>query len=363
MSTSIWPADYLAVPHDIHREHGNQLIVFLLSPFEPRNRYDELLVFCQSVCTEVGELMEAEVKCIRADSLSTPNVIHQDIWNYIQMADAIIADTSEKNGNVMMEIGVAASFRAKEHIIIIQDQEPESKFLFDISPARHLTYQRSLLGDQLFRNKLKKALLFTLAPAPYIPQSSTVIDLPVLLDPINAKNSIHLIGPSNSHRRILSDGLEFGSFYAFQYSWLTLGMRQFGNIKAKAKLRFSQIKQANKARDVWMGISIRSQHFFSDWSHLIYVSGEGVVRHTQPIDEFHKLQTDPYLGNINNFKIEDPVTFDLVFDEDYFKGSVGNIPFEIRTSQMPFKYTAGFFRFQTYMARCCIENVSIEAAT
>jgi hypothetical protein len=182
MSTSVWPKDYLKEPHDIHRERSDHLIVFLISPFKPKENYDNLFEFCKSVCDEVGRSIGATVECKRADPPSTPNVIHQDIWNYIQKNDAIIADVSDQNGNVMFELGVAASCRDKNNVILIKDSESEDDFLFDISPARHLSYRRSLFGGLTFRNKLTEALLFALAPAPYVPQGMTAVKLPMIID-------------------------------------------------------------------------------------------------------------------------------------------------------------------------------------
>lgn len=361
MATSVWPFDYLSEPHHIDRKHGNHLIVFLLSPFSPKERYDELLVFCQSVCAEVGRIIHAEVECIRADSLSTPNVIHQDIWSYIQMGDAIIADVSDRNGNVMLELGVAASFRDKDKVIIICDQESEGGFLFDISPARHLIYRHSLSGAAAFRAQLIRALLYSLAPAPYVPPDQRSIQLPMSLDLSSSVDSANLVGPSNAHRRLLSDGLEFGSFYVFRYSWLTLGLDQFRNIRLRAEMRFTELHPDATAGQGWVGIMLRSPHFFADYGHLVYVVSNGAVQHTQPVDEFHKEPDDPLLGQIPNFKLTDWVHFDLLFDEQSLGGSVGGITFDIPVSGMPFTHNAGHLRFQTYLARACLKSLEVEA--
>ena len=162
-NTSIWPSDFLQEPHDIERRDGNHLIVFLICPFKPEKQFRDLLHFCNSICDQIGKQIGAHVECVRGDSFAIPNVIHQDIWSYIQMADAIIADVSGANGNVMLELGVAAAIRNKDHVIVIHEQEAEYNFLFDISPARHLSYSRTVGGDLLFRDQLTKALLFSLA--------------------------------------------------------------------------------------------------------------------------------------------------------------------------------------------------------
>jgi hypothetical protein len=357
MSTSVWPADYLKEPHEIHREHGNHLVVFLISPFKPRERYDELLAFCQSVCAETGQMMGAQVECIRADSLSMPNVIHQDIWNYIQMSDAIIADVSDQNGNVMLELGVAASFRDKNNVIVIRDDESEGGFLFDISPARHLTYRRSLSGSLAFRDKLRRALLFSLTPAPYVPRDMPAVEPPLNLQLTEPTDCARLLSPSNSHRRLLSDGLEF---YVFRYSWLTLGLEQFASVRVQAEMRFAELRPSAAVGQGWIGIMLRSQHFFANWGHLIYVVSDGTVRRTQPIDEFNKEDEEPSLGQIQGFSLTDWVNFDLRFDEYALSGSVGGVVFNIPVTDMPYRYNAGLIRFQTHIARAWIRTLQVE---
>jgi hypothetical protein len=360
MSTSVWPADYFKEPHEMDRKHANHLVVLLISPFEPRAKYNEVLAFCRSVCSEIGQMIGAEVECIRADSLSTPNVIHRDIWNYIQMSEAVIADVSDKNGNVMIELGVAASYRDKRNVIVIQDLNTEGSFLFDISPARHLIYPGKLSDAPEFRNKLKNALLFALTPAPYVPQDMPALELPLHLQLTRPKSCRHLLSPSNSHRRLLSDGLEFGSFYVYRYSWLTIGQEHFSDVRVRARMRFTALKPDIDIGEGWIGIMLRSQHFFAEGGHLLYVLSDGTVRLTQPINEFNKEQIDPCLGQIQEFKLHDWIYFDILFDEHALSGSVGDVDFNIHVTDMPFNYNAGLIRFQTYLSRACINNLQVE---
>lgn len=360
MNTSVWPADYLRESHEIYRKDANHLIVFLISPFKPKERYDELFSFCKSVCAEIGKMIGAQVECIRADSLSMPNVIQQDIWNYIQMSDAIIADVSDQNGNVMLELGVAASFRDKNNVIVIRDDESEGEFLFDISPIRHLTYRRDLFSSQVFRNSLRGALLYSLTPAPYIPRDLPTFQLPLNLHLTEPTDCARLLSPSNSNRRLLKDGLEFGSFYVFGYSWLTLGQENFDKVRVQAEMRFCKLRPDIAVGNGWIGIMLRSQHFFAEGGHLIYVLSDGTVRFTQPKNEFRKEDEDPFLGKIQGLSLTDWVKFDLRFDEHGLSGSINDVVFNIRVTDMPYIYNAGLIRFQTYMARACIRTLKVE---
>jgi len=358
MSTSVWPADYLEELHNIHRTDANQLIVFLASPFNPKDRYEELFKFCKLVCTHIGDSSGVQIECRRADSPSTPNVIHQDIWNYIQRSDAIIVDISERNPNVLIELGVVMAIRDKNSVIIIQDDESEDDPIFDISPARYLKYHRSILGDSIFQKKLKEALRFSLAPAPYLPKSESPVELPLTLKLTEPKSCERLLSPANSHRRISNDGLEFGSFL-YRYSWLTFGLDEFANIRVKAKMRFTKLIPGTKSNGEWMGIMLRSQHFYANYGHLIYIVADGTVRYTLPVDggTFQEI----IVGQIQGFDhLNNWVDFDLRFDESSLSGSINSEKFEIPTIDMPFRYNAGLVRFQTYYARACIKTMYVE---
>src|SRR5882672_6375001 len=115
------------------------------------------------------------------------------------MSNAIIADVSDQNGNVMLELGVAASFRDKNNVIVIRDDASDGGFLFGISPARHLIYRRSLSGSLAFRDRFIRALLFSLTSAPYGPRDMPAIEPPLNLQLTEATDCVRLLSPSNSH--------------------------------------------------------------------------------------------------------------------------------------------------------------------
>lgn len=71
---------------------------------------------------KVGKSMGVDVKCFRADHIASSGIIHPEIWKALRTADFIICDVSGHNGNVMLELGVAAAWRRKEHVIILRDK-------------------------------------------------------------------------------------------------------------------------------------------------------------------------------------------------------------------------------------------------
>lgn len=125
-------------------------------------------------------------------------------------------------------------------------------------------------------------------------------------------------------------------------------------------MKFANLNPTFPPNRGWIGINLRSQHFLSDFGHLIYVTKEGNVLYTQPKNEFEKEPNDRLLGQIQNFTEDKWVNFYLKFDEFSLSGCVNDVKIDLPVSNMPYKYNAGLVRFQTYQARACIRKISFE---
>jgi len=90
-----------------------------------------------------------KLQCLRADNLSGPIVI-EDIWIKINQSAFIIADVTNKNPNVMYELGIVHAI-GKPAILITQDI---SQIPFDFTHLRHYEYKDNLDGFE----KLSKEL-------------------------------------------------------------------------------------------------------------------------------------------------------------------------------------------------------------
>jgi hypothetical protein len=92
-----------------------------------RNVYDEVESVVKNICG---------MECVRADKMSRPNRISDDIRESINSARLIIADLTDNNPNVFYEVGLAHGCD-KRVILLVQD---ESIVPFDLREIRHLTY-------------------------------------------------------------------------------------------------------------------------------------------------------------------------------------------------------------------------------
>lgn len=154
-SRQTWPCDALNAAVELPRQGPGHLICFVACAFKPIARADALLTFLQSVCDDLAGQMGARIECVRADRISAPGTIHTDIWRYIKLADAPVFDLSGLNGNVVLELGVAAAHRPQTSILVLRDKDEAEAggFLFDLSPTRHLLYRQPDLVDAEFRGR------------------------------------------------------------------------------------------------------------------------------------------------------------------------------------------------------------------
>jgi nucleoside 2-deoxyribosyltransferase len=122
---------------------------------------------------------ELSMECIRADEIYKPNVIIKDIWNSIRKARFIIADITERNPNVLYELGLAHAI-GKPVILINRD---DNEIPFDIAPIKYIKYD---INNPFWGRKLTKEIHQT------INEMDKGITIPTFLDDITTKISKHL---------------------------------------------------------------------------------------------------------------------------------------------------------------------------
>lgn len=92
--------------------------------------------------------------CRRADELYSAQGILGDIWDSIQLAEIVIADLTNKNPNVMYELGLCHSLW-KRVILLAQNRDDVP---FDLRAWRVLWYDFSFPGAARLKDELKRAI-------------------------------------------------------------------------------------------------------------------------------------------------------------------------------------------------------------
>lgn len=354
--TTIWPYDILTDPRPAERNDPNNLRCFLICPFKPSEIYDDLFHLIQDVCNQVGEELACKIDCVRADKIDSSGVIHSEIWHEIQTADIVIADVSGFNGNVMIELGVASACRRKENVVILREDNPAEHFLFDIGPTRHILYKRTYSGFKELYSKLNNAIVIALTSAPFV-HSSMKTELKHLISDFSTGKDVEwLVGPSLTHRRVTPEYLEFGSLFVFRNSWLSVDMHSISKFKITAEMKFTQLRGVFG----WIGITIRSQHFFANYGHLLYLTSTGDVCRTVPENDLG-VYHDEKIGNFDNFNPSSHqfYKFCIEADQNSLSMYINGVGDSFSFSEMPYVYPSGRILFQTYNARVGIKTIDI----
>jgi len=357
MGTSIWPNDIYNTPTPtLDKKSLGSVRCFLACPFEPRDRWDDLLSLVTDVCNLVGQSIGINLECFRADSIISSGVIHPEIWEALRSSDLIIFDVSGQNGNVLLELGVASAWRKKEHVIILRDKNDDKPRLFDINPARHIEYEISYSGLKKLSEDLHKVMADVLASVPFEIRIPSTISLPFKADLTDGKDAPELYTEDFTHRSLKDGFLEFGAPYIYRYSWMSLGDLRIPNVHVKADLKLTM---NHPHLQPFMGIMLRGQNYFANYGHLVFVHSDGEVYLTVREDDTGKYH-DELVGEISNFDINQFTPFDLRIDTMELKASVGKFSFQRSLNQLPYVFTTGRIIFIAGYCRIGIRNVEIE---
>lgn len=120
--------------------------VFVLMPFDVS--FDDIYKLgIKRACTDIG------MYCERVDEQYFEGSMLDRIYNQINHADYIIADTTNKNANVFYEIGYAHG-KSKSVVLITQDV---NDIPFDMQHFQHIVYDKLHISE--LQDKVKARLL------------------------------------------------------------------------------------------------------------------------------------------------------------------------------------------------------------
>ncbi len=359
MSSSVWPYDTFVEPAPpIDNKNIGSITCFVASPVEPKGRWDDLFDLIKDLTAELGKLNGVNIQCYRADHISSSGVIHSEIWKALRTADFIICDVSEQNGNVMLELGIAAACRRKEQVIILRDKNDEKPRLFDIMPARHIEYEISFSGFKKLIYDLNIVISDVLATIPFQEPQSRSITLPFSASLDNGKDFPELYTEDFTHRLMLSDCLEFGAPFHYRYSWMSVGDLKLSKVHVKAEMRMTL---SNPNVRPFMGVMIRGQNFFANNGNLIHVTPDGMVYLTVREVDSDK-HRDEKIDKISDFNMCHFTSFDIAIDDVFITIKVNNIhPFKKKLSEIPqHLFTAGRVFFIAGHCRVGIRKIAVE---
>jgi hypothetical protein len=127
--------------------HIDPKLCFVLMPFKKSWSNMVYIRYLRENIESLG------LQCIKADELKG-QIIIEDIWTKINQAAFLIADVTDKNPNVMYELGIAHTI-GKPTILITQEIET---IPFDFNYLRHHPYKTDFEDKERFDIEIKKAI-------------------------------------------------------------------------------------------------------------------------------------------------------------------------------------------------------------
>ena len=359
--SGIWPLD---VKNNLAHVVPNALRPFkvlLLMPFE--RRFDPVADVIRDTVHEALGVFDANrqlgielPKIERLDWVKSTGVIQQEIWEKIAQADLVFCDITGFNPNVMFESGVCAAWKEMVQVVFIKDHFFKQEWAFDIAPIRHVEYQLTTEGLNAFREQIVQLTQDVLIGFPDRQDSCSDIQLPLEIDFRSSQDDLRIHTPAYSHRRVVDGALEFGSLLFYPYSWATIGKKPFYNFEVEVSARFS-----NPIRDdAWIGIGLRSQHYYANYSHLFYINRKGMIVITEPNEDSPPFYKDNIMrpagdkdmaGVDHNFKIS--------FTDSALLVQVNDFSRTFQLKEMKKVFGPGLIRFQSWQTWIAIKHLRV----
>jgi hypothetical protein len=312
--TEVWPADVnrrlLGAATDALRPPR----LLLLMPFE--DRFDDIASLIHDTAVEMFEQYKdffALPQIDRLDWVTSAGAIQQQIWQKIVEADLVFCDITGHNPNVMLESGVCAAWKDATQVVFIKDRAFNAEAPFDIKPMRYTEYEMTYTGLKKFKPKL-----VALIQEAFIrfPDRGTLdapdVPLPYAEDFSDNRDDPAIYTPPFAHRRLLDGCLEFGSLWMFSHSWATIGKKHLRDFSLQFTARFrNPIPEGSS----YIGVGFRSQHYYANFAHVLYLNNDGRIVLTEPNENPPKFYEDNILRPANAIDLDADHNFRIHFDQ------------------------------------------------
>jgi len=353
--SEVWPLDVRLKLGQSAVDRLRPFKCLLLMPFE--RRFDvvaeEIENCVKEVYADLPQVLGQSIpKINRLDWVRSSGVIQNEIWRELVSADIVFCDITGYNPNVMFEGGVAAAWKRMHQVVFIRDRFFKQQSPFDIAPIRYTEYELTSESLPTFRDKIR-----SLVADAFISFPDSLISLAPSYFPANIDFTEHddprIYTPPFAHRRIIDNSLEFGSTLFFPESWASLGNAHVSNVDVEFDGAFR-----NPVSDgAWIGVAVRSQHFYANYSHLLYLKRDGSIVLTQPDETPPNYYSDQLLRQPQT--IDDTVFrhFHVRFNEKTLFLAIDDFNTSFDVSKLPKVYGPGLIRFQSSLSWMALKNI------
>ena len=359
--SEVWPLDVRERLSNSGLDAIRPFKCLLLMPFE--GRFNQVAEVIRETLYDVFEkfpkffeMEKAEIN--RLDWVTSSGVIQQEIWEEIHNADLIFCDITGYNPNVMFESGVCAAWKNMRQVVFIKDHFFKQQSAFDISPIRYTEYELTSDGIRSFQQKIRKLAEEVLIGFPDRQGEAPRVITPIEIDFSQNKDDKRLFTPPFTHRRIINGSLEIGSLAFFAHSWASLGKEQFLNFSLEFSAKFSN----PISEDAWIGVGFRSQHYYANFAHILYLKRDGSITITEPNEEQPNFYADLHLRDETSIIDEQEFRqFKVTFDEKNLSVSIDDFHHVFDLAKMKKVFGPGLIRFQSSLCWIAIGKIKIVA--
>ena len=107
----------------------------------------------------------------------------------------------------------------------------------------------------------------------------------------------------------------------------------------------------------FIGIGFRSQHFYSNYTHMVYLTHEGEIILVQPDDDHELHYRDIKLRGATKIDHDADHRFEVALDDVTLKIRVDEFSSDRKVAEMPKVLGPGLIRFQSYSSWMAVSRV------
>ena len=358
--SELWPLDVKMKLDQGPVEPLRPFRCLLLMPFE--SRFNAVADLIRATVSEVVEQFkgfgfEPLPHVQRLDWVTSSGVIQREIWKEIYDADLVFCDVTGYNANVLFESGVAAAWKRIEQVVFIRDHFYKGQSPFDMAPLRYTEYTLTSDGIAEFKGKLEQLLTAAVIAFPDSQGGVPPLSLPLHVDFGSGHDDPRIYTPPFAHRRVVGKMLEFGSLSFFSHSWASIGKEPLLEFSMHFKARFSN----PFPNDGYIGVGFRSQHFFANFGHTLYLRWNGSIVLTEPNEVPPTFYVDKELREATPLDLSADQDFFVSFDNRRLQIAVNGFSAEFEVARMPKVFGPGLIRFQSFRSWMSLIEVDVRS--
>lgn len=151
--------------------------------------------------------------------------------------------------------------------------------------------------------------------------------------------------------------LEFGSLSFFSHSWASIGKQPLLDFSMHFKARFSN----PHPDDAYIGVGLRSQHYFANFGHILYLKRNGSIVLTEPNEVAPSFYVDKVLREPTPLDLSADQEFYVGFDQTRLQIAVNGFSAEFDVARMPKVFGPGLIRLQSFRSWMALIEVDVRS--